>query len=423
MRTANQLTFTTYEASLKIKPDDPIKVIFENIDWSFVHLMAKDKYSSVPQGADGYDPISLFKAQLLIYTGEVESDRKLAKALRYNARLCYLCGFNFLKTPSHATFTYFRDRLGANTFYEILHQLISQAWVLKVIHGGDTAIDSTHLWAYSNKDGKKSCSCKGKCEHEVVHSDPDARWGKKRKDYSFFGYKAHLIVDTKSQLPLEVTITGGNEEDTCQVKALLEGAKAKHSGTVISSVAMDAAYDAYENYRFVIDDMKASPIIALNPRSEYTSKLGKISLAEDGSYRCEAGLELIHSGTDKKRKRMKFRCPAVLGKCHCDLQAACSPSKYGRTFYVSLYQDYRLRGPIPRGSEMWQEKYNGRTSVERAYSEEKGSHRLDDLRFRQMVKVRTHVYMALCAQVVKKIGVAITQKLSPAPTIACPVRA
>ena len=101
MRTANQLTFTTYEASLKLKPNDPTKIIFDHIDWSFIHPLVKNKYSGLPQGAEGYDPISLFKSQLLIYLGEVSSDRKLSSALRYNGRLCLLCGFNFLKTPSN----------------------------------------------------------------------------------------------------------------------------------------------------------------------------------------------------------------------------------------------------------------------------------------------------------------------------------
>ncbi len=106
MKTANQLTFTTYEASLKLNPNDPIKIIFDNIDWSFIHRLVGSRYSS--KGAEGYDPISLFKAQLLIYLGEVSSDRKLASALRYNARLCLLCGFNFLKTPSNGTLAFGR---------------------------------------------------------------------------------------------------------------------------------------------------------------------------------------------------------------------------------------------------------------------------------------------------------------------------
>ncbi len=99
MKTANQLTFTTYEASLKLKPNDPTKIIFDSIGWSFIHPLVNGKYS--PQGAESYDPISLFKAQLLIYLGEVSSDRKLCSPLSYNTKLGLLCGFNFLKTPSN----------------------------------------------------------------------------------------------------------------------------------------------------------------------------------------------------------------------------------------------------------------------------------------------------------------------------------
>ena len=50
MKTANQLTFTTYEASLKLKPGDPIKVIFDNIDWSFVHPLVQGSTPGPPKG-------------------------------------------------------------------------------------------------------------------------------------------------------------------------------------------------------------------------------------------------------------------------------------------------------------------------------------------------------------------------------------
>jgi len=269
MKTANQLTFATYEASLKLNPNDPVKIIFDNIDWSFVHSLAKGKYSS--QGAEGYDPVCLFKAQLLIYLGEVSSNRKLASALVYNTRLCLLCGFNFLETPSNGTFTNFRHRLGDDIFYECLHQLIAQAIALKVIIGGDTAIDSTHLWAYANRFGKKTCSCKGKCK--------------------------------------------------------------------------------------------------------------------------------------------------------CLFSSSCSLSSYGRTFYLHPERNYRLIGPIPRGSDIWQEKYNARTSVERAYSEEKGSHRLANPRVRGLSNVKIHVYLALCAQVIKRIGAAVTEGIIRPHPVPCTVGA
>jgi transposase len=424
MKTANQLTFTTYEASLKLKPNDPIKVIFEHINWSFVHHLVKDKYSALPQGADGYDPISLFKAQLLIYLGEVNSDRKLVEALRYNGRLCLLCDFNFLKTPSNGTFTNFRDRLGDDVFYEILHNLIAQAIVLKVIQGGDTAIDSTHVWAYANEFCYKACQCKGKCNCPRSYSDTDAKWGAKSKDYFFFGYKVHLIVDAKSQLPLEVSVTPGDKADSPQAKPLIKGVRKKHPEIKIDTSAMDSAYDSYENYRFAVKEAHIAPIIALNPRNRVDAlTANSLQLSPDGSFTCMAGHKVIYWGKEEKRDRVKFRCPAAVGKCQCLFRSICSQSKYGRTFYLSPNRDLRLIGPIPRGTALWEKKYDKRTSVERAYSEEKGSHKLADLRVRGLAKVKIHVYLALCAQIIKRIGVAISEGLIKPEPVLCPLRA
>ena len=58
MRTANQLTFTTYEASLKLRPNDPTKVIFDNIDWSFVHSLVKESTQTREQRATILFPCS-----------------------------------------------------------------------------------------------------------------------------------------------------------------------------------------------------------------------------------------------------------------------------------------------------------------------------------------------------------------------------
>ncbi len=48
MTTANQLTFTTYEASLKLKPNDPVKINF-HIDWSFIHPLVKTSILVYPK--------------------------------------------------------------------------------------------------------------------------------------------------------------------------------------------------------------------------------------------------------------------------------------------------------------------------------------------------------------------------------------
>lgn len=423
MRKANQLTFTTLEATYKMRLDDPIKVMFDSIEWSFIHPLVSPRYSN--HGDEGYDPIALFKAQLLIYLGEVDSDRKLAKALRFDGRLCVLCGFNFLQTPSNGTFSNFRKRLGEDIFFEILHRLIAQAIVLNIIKGGDTAIDSTKLLAFSDPDGKKVCSCKGKCKCPREVSDSDAEWGMgrvKSKDLFYFGYKVHLMVDAKSQLPLAVRVTPANKNDSPEAPILMKQSQQKHPDVKVDTITMDSSYDAYENYRFSIEEIKAKPIIPLNSRGNLNPLVGGgLTLSPDGTYVCPAGFKAVYSGFDKKRNRTKFRCPAVMGKCQCLLPEACSSSSYGRTFYLYPHQDYRLIGPIPRNSETWKEKYKARTSVERAYSEEKGSHRLANPRVRGLPWIKIHVYLALCAQIIKRIGVTIMERLgraSPSPCLA-----
>jgi len=50
--------------------------------------------------------------------------------------------------------------------------------------------------------------------------------------------------------------------------------------------------------------------------------------------------------------------------------------------------------------------------VERAYSEKKKRHHLADPRARELSKVKTHVYLTLCAQVIKRIGVRIIEKFT-----------
>ena len=296
--------------------------------------------------------------------------------------------------------------------------------MLRAIRGVDTAIDSTHIWAYANQYGHKTCQCEGKCKCPKTHSDIDAKWGAKNKDYFFFGYKVHLIVDAESQLPLEVKVTSGEKADSPLAKPLLKGAMQKHPQVKIETISMDSGYDDYENYRFAVKEAHVAPIIALNPRSGVNmNSLLSLNLAEDGSYRCSAGFKMVYRGRDNKRSRLKFRCPAAMGRCECLFRSTCSKSSYGRVIYLKPDDDYRLIGPIPRGTTLWEKKYDARTSVERAYSEEKGSQKLADPRVRGLNKVKIHVYLSLCAQIIKRIGASITEGLIRPGPVPCPIRA
>ncbi len=204
-----QLSFTTYEASQKIKKDDPLKIIFESIDWSFIYPIIKDKYTTDRELV--YDPVSLFKAQLLIWLGEVKSNRRLAESLQFDSRFCVLCGFNnFLKTPAHSTFSYFRKRIGIDIYYKILHRLIAQTVVAATINKINLSSNIVHIIIHSNNGKKKSCNCSGsRCKYnkKQKHSKNESNVKLITKNFVALGFKAKMMIDASTQLPVEGILT------------------------------------------------------------------------------------------------------------------------------------------------------------------------------------------------------------------------
>jgi len=204
-----QLSFITYEASRKIKKDDPLKIIFESIDWSFIYPIIKDKYTTDRELV--YDPVSLFRAQLLIWLGEVKSNRKLAESLQFDSRFCVLCGFNnFLKTPAHSTFSYFRKKIGIDIYYKILHRLIAQTVVAATINKINISSNTVHIAIHSNNGKKKSCNCSGsRCKYnkKQKHSKNESDIKLITKNFVALGFKAKMVINKTTQLPLEVILT------------------------------------------------------------------------------------------------------------------------------------------------------------------------------------------------------------------------
>jgi transposase len=205
---SRQLSFITYEAFQKIKKDDPLKIIFESIDWSFIYPIIKDKYTAGRELV--YDPVALFKAQLLIWLGEVKSNRRLAKSLQFDSRFCVLCGFdNFLKTPAHSTFSYFRKRIGKDIYYKILHRIIAQTVVAAVINKINISSNVVHIIINTNNGKKKSCNCSGsRCKYnkKQKHFKNETSVKLITKNFVALGFKVKMVINTSTKLPLEVTL-------------------------------------------------------------------------------------------------------------------------------------------------------------------------------------------------------------------------
>jgi transposase len=402
MKINKQISFAMFEANLKFAKD-PMKLLFDKIDFSFIYPLVEPFYKS--GGRSSFDPVSIFKALLFIYMDiKIQSERQLAKHLKHDMRILSVCGFeDFFKTPCHATFSIFRSTIGDETFFKIFHNLVSQSFALGIISGQITATDATHLWAYSNKFGKKLCTCKDKihCKCPKTYSDPDASWGKKNKDYAFLGYKVHLIVDAKSQLPISVTVTKGNSHDSQEAVPLLNQLKKEHPDIKPKFNTADSGYDSHNIYKEHIDN-DITPIIDLNEKRKTNPLITREIKIANGHPHCKRA-KLAYWGFDPHRNRFKFRCPLACAKISsCKYSQKCFITPYGKTFYLHPTDNIRLFPEIPRFSEQWKLLYNNRTSVERTNSELKEQHTLKNIRFRTITKVKSHVYLSCISLLLKR---------------------
>ncbi|GAB6184201.1 hypothetical protein JCM13991_19420 [Thermodesulfovibrio hydrogeniphilus] len=326
---------------------------------------------------------------MLIYLGYANSKRDLAKKLKFDGRLCFLCGFSYGNTPKHNTFHYFRQRLGVDTFHDIVMNLIAQSLVNIKSNKLKLSIDSTHI--------------------EAFPSDKDAKLGYKQKDFSFFGYKVHLTVTT-TELPVIVsaTVTEGNKWDGHFLAPLTEFAQkiAKKNNKTIQAVIADAGYDSVENGKFLLG-RDIIPYIAENPRGRKNPlQTGFITVTSKGKLVCPVGIELCYWGRESKRGRIKFRCGLHKEKGKgCLFRNICyGKSDYGPCFYIKEDQDTQKTMRAIRSKKSFKATYKQRTVIERVNNVLKTAQRLCQLRVRGIKQVSIHVFMSIAAYLSRVIA-------------------
>ena len=137
----------------------------------------------------------------------------------------------------------------------------------------------------------------------------------------------------------------------------------------------DKAYDVRDFYTFLVDQIKAEPIIAINPRNTQPD----LNYSPNGHRICQAGLEMLPGGVfkDGNRLRLKERCPLKVSKKIASQYPKGCPCRnpkfkgYGCTAYQDLTDDARSR--VQRGTPRFNRLYKKRITVEQTFS------RLQDL--------------------------------------------
>lgn len=169
--------------------------------------------------------------------------------------------------------------------------------------GWDVAIDASDMPAYANGQRFKS---KNGPEREK-YSDPDASWGHRsavstRKGGGFYGYRLHMAVCSKTDLPLAWTVETAKMQETLTVAPLLDKLKAR--GIDPETCAMDKGYDGGP----VHDACTERGVLPVTPLRQTPA----VKRGEHNPPCCEHGTWTF-AGADRKRNATKWRCPT--GEC------------------------------------------------------------------------------------------------------------
>jgi len=258
--------------------------------------------------------------------------------------------------------------------------------------------------------------------------DRDADWGKKayhggredgtlwEKVVTWFGYKIHLLVDTKYEMPIGYAVTRASASDTKHLLPLVEEVKKKHWEIYrdIDRAAADKGYDSEENCRRLYDEHAIKPVIDIRRmwRDKETKLLDpgradNIVYDEVGTVYCicpKTGEQrpMSYGGFEKDRMALKYGCPVKAYGLRCSGSYECEHAM--KSERVSLEIDRRIFTPVARSSYAWEREYNKRTAVERVNSRLDVSFGFEKHFIRGQKKMEIRVGLALCVMLAMAVG-------------------
>ncbi len=352
------------------------------------------------------------------------STASLIRELRRNAELRQVCGFDPLlgdrAVPRDYVFSRFQVRLEKfdDQMGKIFDALVAALGELLPDMGRDLAVDSKALAA---RGARAVDADTGTKRYESVRADGSVHV----TETSWFGWKIHLLVDAKYELPVAFEVTEASAADSPRLMPLVESYEARQGvlHARARTLSGDKAYDDGADKARLYDKHAMAPLIpprdttavrkgdgmqALDPTRHdtiYLSATGRVScktspFAPDPA---QAYTPMAFMGYEPERDTLKFRCPAAAygTSCHnrdaCQARPAVRDGSWGRVVRVPRSRDPRTLLPMHFHSRSFARAYKKRTSVERVFSRLDGVHGFEHAIVKSRRRMQTRVALALIA--------------------------
>jgi len=184
----------------------------------------------------------------------------------------------------------------------------------------------------------------------------DKKGNKKTKKEYHFGFKAHIIVDVQTELPVAFSVTKANADEKKEMTKLLNAPLLSDvkRREAVKTLTLDRGYDS-EGMIKAIKALGIAPVIDIRDMwkdKEQTRQYKDTDIVYDykgNVYFVDAkGVQhkMKYEGYDKQKKCLRY-------------------SHEGKVYKIYISYDERVFLPIARDSDKFKKLYKGRTAVER----------------------------------------------------------
>ena len=404
----------------KISGLERLKLILEALPDE--ELMRELEAERGPSGINKYPIRAVWNSILagVIYGhATIES---LRRELMRNPSLMQACGFPVVfgeeAVPSAGCYSRFSKKLEGKTeqLQEIFEALLAICFEELDGFGEMLAIDGKALASFANKKGKHGDDRRG--DHEAVwgrhvHRNENSDGTITETIKKWFGYKLHLIADTRYELPIAFTVLPASMNEMPVAHKLLENMAVSHPVRLKTCryFCGDRGYDDGKLHRKLWDEYGIKPIIDIRkswkdgeetrayekaPGVVYSNKGEVFCVSYFGEYK-----RMAHRGFEKDRNCIKYRCPAKHYGISCRGEKYCTLPEQVR---IPLSQDRRIFSPVARDSYKWKTLHKARTAVERVNSRIDTMFGFEQHTIRGLKKMHVRMSIALILQLAFAVG-------------------
>ena len=379
-----------------------VKLILDNIDdRKILWAIRKSKHNNGRRDNSLEVMMNIYWAKIILQHPTMSS---MLRELNRNSQLRKICGINNEKVPSSHAMSRFSIKLKNQKFnMKELFLSLRDTLIAEIPDfGQNQGVDGKYIDSFATGENKK--------KKTDGRRDTDAKYGVKEKHIKalngttkinkeiHFGYRVHLMADTKYELPTDYTVTTANISEKTELKVMLQKTHNQEILKRCNFFSADKGYDSI-NILETLEELNIKPIIdkrcMIKEEIQFKGNVYYNDMGEVFCY-CNASGEkrsMAFDGYDKQRDTLGYKCPAKAYGIECKGKEQCNINTKIR---IKRNINKRIFTEVARSSYKWKDYYNKRTAIERINSRIDNGYMFEKHTIRGIDKMETAVGMAFC---------------------------